>query len=371
MNGQEHATNHGMPGPPSETIEVAGLAISRAVVPHALLGEAHAISRDGRVLTHMTPLDWDRPTEIPAIAAPGALPAGTGGAIMNAIAERAVAACVPSLRYAGPYPTPALYRSLLRSFRASHDEATFTRDLLARIASLARTEIAVDFTPAPHRRIPHAHGVSEVRDGLERTSIDGVTYERPVQRDDRCAHVGTAHSDDRHAHVGTAHSDDRRADVVSRGDVGVARLVGEGDRWAAEVWFGDRPYARVASLSVDGALVDGPHAIPPITSSVLGQTFPPALCAVLGELIAELVPAPLAGAAEQVLSTSTIRWADLGARVARATDDGFEVHAALWERIAPHGMARVALAIAEALAPVVTSTLVRRVLADPSVRPSP
>ena len=350
-----------MPGPPSEPIEVAGLAISCILVPHPLLGEAHEISRDGRVLTHMTPLDWDRPTQIPAIAAPGALPPGTGGAILNLIAERALAASVPALRYAGPYPTPALYRSLLRSFRASHDEETFTREFLSRAASLARTEIEVDFTPAPHRRISHAHGVSEVRDGLERTSIDGVTYERAAHRDDRHTHVGTAHRDDRATYVGTAHRD----------GVGVARLVGDGDRWAAEVWFGDRPYARVAVLSPDGELVDGPHATPPIASSALGQTFPSPLCAVLGELIADLVPAPLAAAAEQLLSTSTIRWADLGARVARTTDDGFDVHVALWERIAPLGMARVALAIAEALAPVVTSTLVRQVLADPFVRPSP
>lgn len=323
-----------MPGPPSETIEVAGLVISRAVAPHALLGEAHTISRDGRVLTHMTPLDWDRPTQIPAIAAPGTLPPGTGGAILNLIAERAVAAGVPSLRYAGPYPTPALYRSLLRSFRASHDEAEFTRDLMMRIASLARTEITVDFTPAPHRRISHARGISEVRDGLERTSIDGITYERGG---------------------GSTRLIKKGADPIS----------------SAEVWFGDQLYGRAASLSEDGLLVDGPHPIPPITSSALDQTFPPPLCVVLGELIAELVPSPLAGAAEHLLATSTIRWADLGARVARATDDGFEVHVALWERIAPHGMARVALAIAEALAPVVTSTLVRRVLADPSVRPSP
>jgi hypothetical protein len=334
MNGQEHATNHGMPGLPSEPIEVAGLAISRALVPHALLGEAHAISKDGRVLTHMTPLDWDRPTQIPAIAAPGALPPGTGGAILNLIAERALAAGVSSLRYAGPYPSPALYRSLLRSFRASQDEATFTRDFIARAAQLSRDEIAVDFTPAPHRRVSHAHGTSEVRDGLERTSIDGIAYERGD---------------------GSTRLSEKGSDPIS----------------SAEVWFGDQLYAHVASLSADGELVDGPHAIPSITSSALGQTFPPPLCAVLGELIADLVPAPLARAAEQLLSTSTIRWADLGARVARATDGGFDVHAALWERIAPHGMARVALAIAEALAPVVTSTLVRQVLADPSVRPSP
>lgn len=318
-----------MPG----LIEVAGLTVSRVLVPHALLGEAHAISQGDRVLTHMTPLDWDRPTQIPAIAAPGALPPGTGGALLNLIAERAVAANVHALRYAGPYPTPALYRALLRSFRTTADEATFTRDLMSRAATLARDEIAVDFTPAPHRRVEHgAHGFSEVRDGLERATIDGITYER---------------------------------------DGSPARLVDDNSRIAAEVWFGDGPIARVAVLDPTGALMDGPHPIPPTASSVIGTAFPPPLRAALGELVAELVPAPLATAAHQLLAETTIRWADLGGRAARATDHGFDVHVVLWERIAPLGMARLALALAEALAPVVTTTLVRRALADPSLRPTP
>jgi len=55
-----------------------------------------------------------------------------------------------------------------------------------------------------------------------------------------------------------------------------------------------------------------------------------------------------------------VTWADLGARAARRAPHGYEVHAALWERVAPHGMARLALALAEALAPVVTMDLVHQ-----------
>ena len=50
---------------------------------------------------------------------------------------------------AGPYPTPALYRALLRSFRASAGEDVFTRDVVARALRLARDPIDIEFAPAP------------------------------------------------------------------------------------------------------------------------------------------------------------------------------------------------------------------------------
>jgi hypothetical protein len=345
MNGPEHATNRGMPGLDSETIEVAGLTISRALVPHPLLGEAHTISSGDRVLTHMTSLDWDRPTQIPAIAAPGALPPGTGGAILNLIAERALAAGVQSLRYAGPYPTPALYRSLLRSFRASHDEATFTCDLTERALDLRRDEIAVDFTPAPHRRISHAHGLSEVRHGLERTTLDGVVFERDTTAPARLV-------------------------------PGTPRVEFPGDAYqvptiAAQVWFGDRLYAHVAALDEDGTLVEGPHAIAPMTSSVIGTRFPPQLVAALSELLVDYVPLASDKIAE-VFAQVPIVWADLGARAAsRRREGGIAIHAAIWEHIAPLGLARVAQAIAEALIPMFTQTQIEMLQALPSVRPTP
>lgn len=287
----------------SGRIEVAGIAVVCEKMPHPLLGEAHAIEHAGRIVTHISVIDWDQPTEIPAIAEPGALPANTGGALMNELARRAK----QPLRYAGPYPTPALYRTLARSFRPSADEATFTKDLLRRAATLARDEIAVDFTPAPHERIANAHGHVELRDGLERAVIDGVAYEPGA----------------------------------------IARIEGR----HAEVWFGDEPWARVATFDARGALVDGPHPIPAPHSDVVGKPFPPALTHALAALVSELVPLGLP------VELPSVTWGDLGARAARATPDGYEVHAALWERLAPQGMARLALALAEALAPVVTMKL--------------
>lgn len=296
-------------------LKVGTIAIATDLISHPLLGEAQEIEHAGRVITAMTPLDWDDPQEIPVIAEPGRLPPGAGGTLLNEIARRARR----PLRYSGPYPTPALYRALARSFRASADEDTFTRDVVERALRIARDEIAVDFAPAPHDRVELACGHVERRDGVEGAVIAGTRFE-----------LGAS----------------------------VARIVDDGLDARCEIWFGDSRYALIATLSPRGELVAGPHAPPALASLVLGQTFPAELRAALAELVAEAVPAPLAADARTAISTRTIAWADLGTRAARRTDAGFEIHAALWERIAPHGLARVALAIAEALAPVVTATLV-------------
>jgi hypothetical protein len=80
------------------------------------------------------------------------------------------------------------------------------------------------------------------------------------------------------------------------------------------------------------------------------------------------VPAPLADDARVLCAVGPLAWADLGACTARELPggdgdghgDGFAVHAALWDRIAPFGLGRLALALAEALAPVVAAAVVRR-----------
>ncbi|HEY1816463.1 MAG TPA: hypothetical protein VGG74_29155 [Kofleriaceae bacterium] len=308
-------------------LEIGRLRISRELIAHPLLGRAHVImaseagpdgiEHDGNAITAMSELDWERPTRIPAIAAPGKLPPGEGARLLNAIAERARDAGVTTLRYAGPYPTPALFRALARSFRTAGSEAEFTRDLVTRAALLATDEIPIDFAPAPAVRVDNAHGWCELRDGIERAVVAGSTFER---------------------------------------DGSPGRLVD----LTAEIWFGDARYARIARLGPSGELLDGPHAPPRCTSSVIGREFPAELRAAIGELVAEVVPAPLADAARSIVAERAIAWADLGARAARRTDAGFAVHAALWEHVAPLGLARLGLAIAEALAPVVTGDIVAR-----------
>jgi hypothetical protein len=124
-----------------------------------------------------------------------------------------------------------------------------------------------------------------------------------------------------------------------------------------ELWFGDARYAVVAKLAPDGTFRDA-LPLPACESEVIGQAFPPALVGALAQLIAELVPAPLAGRVAPWLAARPVVWADVGARSARVRDDQLEVHAALWQYVGPHGLGRLALALAEALAPVISAALV-------------
>lgn len=307
-----------------DSLRVDGARVSGEVIDHPLLGRAHAIELvDGA--TAMSAIDWAQPTEIPAIAEPGKLPMGCGAAILNALAVVAQDAGVGALRYAGPYPTSALWRSVRRSFRTEGDEATFTADALDRAIRVAREPIAIDFVPAPHDRVAIAGGFVELREVIERAVIAGVGYEP----------AGSP-----------------------------ARLIVDGDRVHAELWFGDARYARIASLAGEGAdigaIVDGPHAVPACASGVIGRGFPPPLVDALASLIADAVPAPLAADARALCAALPLRWADLGPHAAREDAQGLAVHGALWDHIAPLGLARLALAIAEALAPVVARAVVRR-----------
>jgi len=291
-------------------LTVPGATVAGEIIDDPLLGKAHVVGD-----TTISAIDWQRPTEIPTLAAPAGLPPGAGGAILNTIAILAARAKVPALRYAGPYPTHALWRSLLRSFRPTGTEAVFVADIIDRMARLARDPIPIDFAPAAHDRIAIPGGHVEVRGALERVYLDGISYEP---------------------------------------DGSPARLVGQ----SCEVWFGDSLWSRVATFDPDGTLIDGPHPIRECTSDVVGKPFPPALVAAIAELVADAAPAPLRTAAREFVLARPLRWADLGARAARV-DDELAVHAALWECVSPHGLGRLALALAEALVPIVTAAALR------------
>ena len=297
------------------SLRVPGAVIRGERIAHPLLGAAHVIETDdGLELTHLSAIDWAHPTEIPAIAEPGQLTPGSGGTIMNVLAQLAHDAEIKALRYAGPYPTSALWKTLARSFDVYGTEEAFTGDLVRRMATLARDPIAIDFLPSPHERLAIAGGHVELREGIRRVTLDGITYEPGGSP---------------------------------------ARLV----EHRCELWFGDTRYAVVAKLAPDGSLRER-FPLVPCDADVLGKAFPAPLALALGELIAELVPAPLASRVASWLAVHPITWADCGARAARLRDATVEVHAALWQSVAPHGLGRLALALAEALAPVINAALV-------------
>ncbi|MBK9037359.1 MAG: hypothetical protein IPL61_39980 [Myxococcales bacterium] len=292
------------------------LALDGAIVDHPVLGPAHALHVDATPCAHLSALAWARPTAIPAIDRPGALPAGTGTMLLDVLARLAAAAGVAALRYAGPYPTAALWASLGHSLRADGDEATFTADAAARWHGGALAPIAIDFAPAPHERVARGPGViAQLRDGLERVIIDGIGFERGA---------------------------------------GVRRLVAVDDGWAAALWFGDRAWGEVGRFGVDGA-VRARTQLPPADGDPAGQALPPALQAALLELCAAALPAPLTPAA---VADVPIVWGDAGLAAAADRGDRIVLHVGLWHHLAPHGLARVALALAEALTPVAAARAV-------------
>jgi len=297
-------------------IEVGGLVVHPDVVSHPLLGDAHVIEHAGEPITAMSAIDWSRPAQIPTIAEPGRLPRGSGTLLLNEIATRARIAGVQALRYAGPYPTPALYRSLARSFRTTAGEDVFCADVLGRALRIARDEIAIDFVPDPFTRRPIAHGFLDRRDAIDRVSIDHVVFDREA----------------------TAGS--------------LARLAGV----EAVLAFGEVVWTRVATLD-DERIVDGPHAIPPLHAEVLGKPFPSNLREQFAELVADAVPPPLARDARDVVLARSITWADLGTRAAARDGACFAVHAGYWTHLAPRGLAPFALAVADALSHVVITTI--------------
>jgi len=302
-------------------IEVAGLAVDEDVVEHPLLGDAYVISHAGEPITAMSAIDWAKPTRIPTVAEPRALPRGSGSMLVNEIALRAQRAGVQALRYAGPYPTPALFATLLRSFRTTASEAEFSADVLGRAMRLARDEVPIDFTPAPFERRITAYGWIDVRDGIERAFIAGVLYDRD----------GTVGS--------------------------LARLDGND----AVLAFGEVVWTKIATLAGDGALIGAVQPIPPLASDVIGKAFPRELKEQFAALVADAVPKPLAHDARAVILARPVVWADLGSRAAAIEGDGFALHAGWWTQLAPRGVQAFALAVSDALAVVITQLILDEV----------
>ena len=320
--------------------------VSGAREPHPIFGEAHPIWIDrgdlprgeGAPATWMGAVAWAAPTTIPPIFAPARLPGGAGTMILNVLARLARDAGVAALRYAGPYPTAALWRSLQPSFRVLGDasEDDFTAGALARAVAGDMSPIAIDLAPAPfERRRVSARVTVDVRDGVERVTLDGAAFERPAP---------------------------------------ARRLVARADGWAAELWLGERRWCTLAAVDHAGDVLEGPAAPRPVDgelAAMLGARLPPAMCAALADVVAELVAAPLAAAARAELASADVAWGDPGAAVVADRDGTLIVHAGLWAHTAGLGLARVARALAVALAPPIAARAQARLAAAVSESPAP
>jgi hypothetical protein len=263
-----------------------------------------------------------------------------------------------------------LFKTLLRSFRTTATEEEFTSHF--RLAG-EPVEIPIDFAPAPFTRIGNRYGFVEMRNGqIERAVVDRVSFEiggspaRLVEfadaNTDRDIEGPNTDRDIEGPNIGRdIEGPNTRRDVEGPNTGRDASGLDISSRVRAQIRFGDTPYADVATFDMRGAIVDGPHPIPPSTSQVLGRVFPAALVIALAELIADVVPGPIAEDAKRFLTSKVVRWDDLGARAAMTRDGDILVHAAIWDRIAPLGFPRLALALAEAIGPVVTIALVAEI----------
>lgn len=303
--------------------------------PHPILGVCSSLRSDGAPCTQMSAVRWSAPASIPPIAEPARLPPLTGTLLLDWLARCAAAAGRPALRYVGPYPTAALYASLCQCFTPlgapeAAPEAAFTAAAGALLLAPRMAEAPVDFAPAPFERwwLSPRLGL-QARQHIERLFLDGAAFDRSATAVRRLV--------ERPAAPGDGHA---------------AAL-------AAELWFGDTRWATLVELTAEGEVQRGPLPPPPIDDPIVGQELPLPLRRALASLIADAVPAVLAPFVEPILSAATLRWGDAGTSALTPTADGAVLHAALWLTLRPHGPARLALALAEALTPWVTGRALR------------
>ena len=134
-------------------------------------GASDLVTRDGQPLTRFAAVNWTRIDRIPTLAEPARLPAGAGTAIFNLLARLAVEHGVGSLRYDAPYPTEALFLTLLESFRYVPDDAPDPR--------AAFGSGALVWTPAPHDVAIESRNVwVQRRERVEKIVAAGRAYYR-------------------------------------------------------------------------------------------------------------------------------------------------------------------------------------------------
>jgi len=80
-------------------------------------GASDRIMRGHEPLTSFEALDWRDVDRVPALAEPSRLPPHGGTTLLNLIASLAADQGRRHLTYRGPWPTEALFLSLLESFR--------------------------------------------------------------------------------------------------------------------------------------------------------------------------------------------------------------------------------------------------------------
>jgi hypothetical protein len=270
---------------------------------HPIIGPCDAVrvvgEEDVRAFCGQT--DWQRPTHIPALDRPGALPHGGGAALLNTLAVQAQHAGVAALRYRGPYPTTMLFDSLLASFRVVGDleeaRVRFCEDAEDTALGGAMAEPTQDFIPHPHVwSWPDPRICVQRRDAVMRVWIDGHAFERD-------ATVG------------------RSVEVESSGDLRVS------------IALAGTTVLEVGRLDPDGR-PKGPLQLElAAPADLIGKPLPDEVVAVLAEILAAQGSHLLAPAVQAVVRPGRVRWGDPGIDLVEVDADGVVVHAGLVEHL--------------------------------------
>jgi hypothetical protein len=119
-------------------------------------------------LTVLTAVDWAQPAHIPTAEEPGRIPAGGGTAVLNLLATLARERGVRRLTYDGPFPSEALFLSLLECFRSD--------DVGDPLACFRRGDLG--WTPAPFAASLDGGLYVQRRDRIEKVVWGGHAYYR-------------------------------------------------------------------------------------------------------------------------------------------------------------------------------------------------
>lgn len=266
---------------------------------HPVLGRCdRVVDEDGKTLAHGTAIDWRRPTQIPALDSPGALPRGAGTAILNLLAWQAKRARSGPLRYRGPYPSTALWGALKSSFRVDDPEGTaherFVAEASDRMASGRHGPIAIDFHPAPHVWSWEAARVCVQRRAgvVERIYVDGHAFDRDGG--------------------------------------GIRRLRADGAELRCVIDIGLQPWHEVLTVGPQRQAVDSEiKPVPPAPTDLLGVPLPKAVVELVAGVVVEQAPGPLQEPMRALIHTLEIVWGDVPHELVRAQPGLVELHASV------------------------------------------
>ena len=264
------------------------LAIEPRAATDPRWGTSDRLVSPAGVFTHCEAVAWDDVDRIPVLAEPARVPPGGGSAVLNLLATLAADRARPALAYHGPYPTEALFLTLLESFRP---EPPAVADPLAAFVSGALT-----WVPDPHERLFDPAGpLILLRRRVEKVAAAGRVYYRPDW-----------HGVARHA----------------------PRRVRDADgRVVCSLWALGEPLEDHLLLAASGDVLEqrvpaSPPGSPRRFSSALAH-------GVLAVVVASSAP-PLAGALAEAAAGLRFEWGPVRGDLVRAAADTVRVSDRLW-----------------------------------------